>query len=319
MSLSHMGARLALLLAAALTLFALALGFATFSQANAASTPGSMTISPSSGPAGTSVQVSLIPPAGATTPVTYSLGATMTDPAAGGCSSPQPIPGVAPFTVGGQGGGTTFDWPASLNKGPYWLCATPTSGGATVYSSQSYTVTAAVAPTATVTAMPRTTASSVVANVPAGGVLLGATFMLTITHWVSARGTPPYAVNLTAIDPRQHTSSGGSAASFYSTQFTMAPGPGTGDYVLTVTVPDRLIPLTYWAYVSDQGGGVYSGPFKVIALAATPPPVSSPGPSSTDGSSSFPTIFVPIIAALICIAVIMVTGAFLRRRARSAR
>ncbi|HEX8032422.1 MAG TPA: hypothetical protein VF510_01170 [Ktedonobacterales bacterium] len=313
MSLSHMRARLALSLAAALTLFTLALVFVVLPQANAASTPGSINITPSSGPVGTHVEVDVIPPVNATGPVMYSLGTTTTDPASGGCSTQKPIPGVAPFTVGTQGGGTNFDWPESLNQGPYWLCATPTSGGTTLYSSQPYTVTAADVPTATATPMPHTTASSVVANVPAGGVPLGSTFTLTIRHWVSPRGTPPEAVNLTTQVPAQQTPSGGSGNSLYNTRFTMAPGPGTGDYVLTVTVPDTVIPLTYWAYVSDQGGGVYSGAFNVIARAT--PPASSP----TDGLSSFPIIFVPIIAVLVCVAVLMLTGVLLRRRARSAR
>jgi hypothetical protein len=311
-----MKARLALPLAAALVLFALVLGFATFPQVNAASTPGNVTITPSSGPVGTGVEVDVVPPADAPGPVIYSLGTTTTDPASGGCSAQKAIPGVAPFTVGTQGGGTNFDWPASLNQGPYWLCATPTSGGgSTLYSRTAYTVTAADAPTATATV--GTTASAVVANVPPGGILLGSTFTITITitHWVSARGTPPQAVELTAIDPTQH---GGGSGHSYSARFTTAPGHAAGDYVLTVTVPDGLIPLTYWAYASDQGGGAYSGPFKVVA-AATPPPVSSPGPSSTDGALSFPIIFGSIIIVLVCIAVIVLTSALLRRRARMYR
>ncbi|MGZ3663234.1 MAG: hypothetical protein ACXVDA_01955 [Ktedonobacterales bacterium] len=318
MSLSLMRARLVLPLAAAFALFALALCLALFPEVNAASTPGSINITPSSGPVGTSVQVDVIPPADATGPVMYTLGTTTSDPASGGCSTQKPIPGVAPFTVGTQGGGTNFDWPASLTQGPYWLCASPTSGGGTVYSSQPYTVTTADVPTATATPMQRTTADSVVAKVPAGGVPLGSTFTLTIRHWVSPRGTPPEAVNLTSIDPSQQTSSGDSSGYAKNAHFTTASGSGAGDYVLTVTVPDTLIPLTYWAEVSDQGGRVYSGPFNVIARA-TPPPFTSPGPSSTDGPLPFPIIFVPIVTVLVCIAVLMLTGALLRRRARSYR
>lgn len=312
-----MRARLVLPLAAAFALFALLLCLAVFPEANAASTPGSIKITPSSGPAGTSVEVDVIPPADATGPVMYALGTTTSDPASGGCSTQKPLPGVAPFTVGTQGGGTTFDWPASLTQGPYWLCASPTSGGTTVYSSQPYTVTAADVPTATATPMPRTTADSVVAKVPAGGVPLGSTFTLTIRHWVSPRGTPPEAVNLTTIDPSQPTSSGDSGSRFYSARFTTAPDVGVGDYVLTVTVPNTLIPLTYWAVVSDQGGAVYSGPFNVIARAT--PPASSPGPSGIGGLSSLPIIFVPIIAVLVCAGVLMLTALHLRRRARSYR
>lgn len=311
MSRSQMWTRLALPLAAVLALCTLALGVTTFPQVNAASTPGSVIVTPTSGPVGTSVQVFVHQPLTETTPVMYALGFTLTDPAAGGCASQQPFPGVAPFGSSEANGDATFNWPASLDKGPYWLCATPTSGnGKTVYSSQPYTVTAGELPTATV----GTTSGAVIANVPADGVVVGSTFTLTIRHWASSRGTPPEAVNLTATDPTQQ---GGSSGSEYNAQFTIAPGPSAGDYVLTVTVPDRLIPLTYWAEVSDQGGRVYSGPFKVIA-PATPPPVSSPGPPSTDGAS-FPTIFVPIIAVLICVAVIVLTGVFLRRRARSYR
>lgn len=313
MPLSHMRARLALPLAAALALFALALSFAALPQANASSTPGSVIFTPTSGPIGTSVQVFVHQPLTETTPVNYALSFTLTDPAAGGCASQQPFPGVAPFGSSEANGSATFNWPASLNKGPYWLCASPTSGtGKTVYSSQPYTVTAGEAPTATAVA---TTAIAVVANVPAGGVLIGSTFTITVTHWMSPQGTPPEAVSLTDKGPTQPP-----IAQEYmkNAHFTSAPGPSEGDYILTVTVPDTLVPLTYWAYVSDQGGGAYSGQFQVIA-AATTPLASSPGPTSTSGLSSFPIIFVPIIAVLVCVAALMLTGWLLRRRARAYR
>lgn len=313
MSPSHMRTRLALPLAAALALFALALGFAALPRVRASSTPGSVVISPSSGPVGTAVQVWVTQPLTETTPVNYALGYTLTDPAAGGCDSQQPFPGVAPFGSREANGSATFNWPASLNKGPYWLCASPTSGGGkTAYSSQPYTVTAGEVPTVPVS----TTAGVVYANVPADGVVAGSTFTITVKNWVSSRGTPPEAVGLTAIDPSQQ---GGGSGYSYSAHFTMTPGPGAGDYVLTVTVPDTLIPLTYWAYVSDQGGGVYSGPFKVIAPVTPTPHISTAGPSSTDSSSYFPIILVPLIAILVCVGVIMLTGALLRRRARSYR
>jgi hypothetical protein len=177
-------------------------------------------------------------------------------------------------------------------------------------SSQPYTVTAGEVPTATV----GTTSGAVIVDVPADGVVVGSTFTLTIRHWASSRGTPPEAVHLTAQDPTQQ---GGSSGIKYNAQFSIAPGPSAGDYVLTVTVPDKLVPLTYWAEVSDQGGSVYSGPFKVLAATA-PPPVSSPGSSSAAGSS-FRTILASIIVVLICVAVIMLTSMILRRRARSYR
>jgi hypothetical protein len=310
MRLSPIWTRLALPLAAILALFTLALGFTVFPQVNAASTPGTVIFTPTSGPVGTSVQVFVHQPLTETTPVMYALGFTLTDPEAGGCASQQPFPGVAPFGSSEANGEATFNWPASLNKGPYWLCARPTSGnGKTVFSSQPYTVTAGEMPTATV----GTTSGAVIADVPTDGVVVGSTFTLTIRHWASSRGTPPEAVNLTAQDPSQQD---GSSGSKYSAQFTIAPGPSAGDYVLTVTVPDKLVPLTYWAEVSDQGGSVYSGPFKVLAPAAPPPPpVSSPGTSSADGSS-FHTILAFIIVILICVAVIMLTSLILRRRAR---
>lgn len=306
----------ALPLAAAVAVIALGLGFATSPRADASSTPGSVVISPSSGPVGTSVQVFVTQPLNETTPVNYALGYTLTDPAAGGCASQQPFPGVAPFGSREANGSASFNWPASLNKGPYWLCASPTSGGGkTLYTSQPYTVTAGDVPTATAS-----TATAVVfANVPPDGVAAGSTFTITVKNWVNSGGTPPDAVKLTATDPAQH---GGSSGNLYGAQFTTTQGPGAGDYVLTVTVPDNLTtPLTYWAYVSDQGGGVYSGPFKVIAPdKATPTPLASTAsPSSTDGSSSFPIILVPIIAGLVCVAVLILTVALLRRRARLAR
>jgi len=306
-----MWSRLALPLAATLALFTLALGFTVFPQVNAASTPGTVIFAPTSGPVGTSVQVVVHQPLTETTPQMYALGFTLTDPKAGGCASQQPFPGVAPFGSSEANGEATFNWPASLNKGPYWLCARPTSGnGKTVFSSQPYAVTAGEIPTATV----GTTSGAVIADVPAGGVVVGSTFTLTIRHWASSRGTPPEAVNLTPQDPTQQ---GGSSGTKYNAQFTIAPGPSAGDYALTVTVPDKLAPLTYWAEVSDQGGSVYSGPFKVLAPAA-PPPVSSPGASTADGSS-FPTILASIIVILMCVAVIMLTRVILRRPSRSYR
>lgn len=306
MSLSGMRTRLVMLIAAVLTLFALAFCFTALPQVMASSTPGSIAFSPTSGPVGTSVQVWVHQPLTETIPVTYALSFTLTDPATGGCAAQQPFPGVAPFGSSEANGSATFNWPASLNQGPYWLCASPTSGnGKTVYSSQPYTVTAGAVPTATV----GTSSGAVFANVPAGGVVAGSTFTITVKNWMSARGTPPDAVSLTAIDPSQQ---GGGTGYSYPARFTTAPGPGAGDYILTVTVPDGLVPLTYWAYVSDQGGGVYSGPFKVIAPVTPTPLASIAGPSSTD-NSFFPIILVPIIAVLVCIAFIMLTGALLRR------
>lgn len=313
MPLSRIRARCALPLAAALALLALALGFTSLPRVNASRSPGSIDISPSSGLVGTSVQVNIIPPDTATASVTYTLGTTMTDPAAGGCSSQKPIPGVGSVNVSVQGGGTTFEWPASLSQGPYWFCATPTSGsGATLYSRTPYTVTGPEAPTAT----PTPTPAKVVANVPAGGVVIGSTFTLTVSNWPSSDGTPPSSVDFTTRDPSQPD-----IASEIRADFTIAPGPGTGDYVITVKVPARLIADTYWIHIFDsaQAGsasdgriGAFSEAFNVVGRA-------TPAPASTDNSSSFPIILVPIVAGLVCIVVLMLTGAFLRRRARSYR
>ncbi len=313
MSPFHVRARRALPLAAALVLFSLALGFATLPRAKASSTPGSVIFTPTSGPVGTSVQVFVHQPLTETTPVNYALGYTLTDPAAGGCASQQPFPGVAPFGSSEANGHAEFNWPASLNTGPYWLCASPTSGdGKTVYSSQPYTVTAGEVPTATV----GTTSGAIFANAPDSGIVAGSTFILAIRHWASPRGTPPERVLLTTRDPSLPSS--GDVAEI-NAAFTTAPGPSTGDYYLTVTVPEHLadVPATYWAHVVDQAGGAYSMPFKIIPAAA-PVAASSANPPST-GSSSFPIIFVPIVAVLVCIVVLILTVRFLRRRARSYR
>lgn len=313
MSQLHIWARLSLPIAVALALFALAPGLATVPQAGASSTPGTVIFTPTSGPVGTSVQVFVHQPLTETTLESYALSYTLTDPAVGGCASQQPFPGVAPFGSSEANGSATFNWPASLNQGPYWLCATPASGGGkTVYSSQPYTVTAGEVPTATV----GTTSGAVFANVPDSGITVGSTFTLTIRHWASPLGTPPDRVLLTPRDPSLPSSSGGSEI---NAPFTTAPGPSAGDYYLTVTVPEQLsvVPATYWAHVMDQAGGAYSLPFKIIA-AATSAATTAPSPA-TENSSSFPIILVPIISVLICVAVLMLTGALLRRRARSYR
>ncbi len=310
MSPFHVRARLALPLAAALVLFSLALGFATLPGARASSTPGSVLFTPTSGPVGTSVQVFVHQPLTETTPGNYALSYTLSDPAAGGCASQQPFPGVAPFGSSEANGSARFNWPASLNKGPYWLCASPTSGnGKTVYSSQPYTVTTGEASTATVA--PYATKGTVIANVPDGGIAVGSTFTLTVKHWTSPADTPPQTVILTQQDPNLPWS--GDVPEI-NAPFTLAPGPSTGDYVLTVTVPEQTstAPVNSWAFVMDKAGGAYSQPFKIIA-AATPVAASSPIPPSTD-SASFPIIFMPIVAVMVCIVVVILTAVFLRRR-----
>ncbi len=305
---------MALPVAAAMALFSLALGFVTVPQVKASSAPGTVIFTPTSGPVGTSVQAWVNQPLTETTIVKYALGYTLTDPVAGGCTSQQPFPGVAPFYSREGNGSATFNWPASLNMGPYWLCASPTTGnGKTVYSSQPYTVTAGEVPTATV----GTTSGAIFAHIPGGGgVTVGSTFTLVVRNWVSPLGTPPDTVRLTPRDP---SLPGSGDVSEINAPFTTAPGPSQGDYYLSVTVPKQIspVPATYWAHVMDKAGGAYSMPFKIVA-AATPVPVSSPNPSSMD-SSSFPIIFVPIVTVLVCIVVLIFTMVFLRRRARSYR
>lgn len=310
------GKKACLGLAAAWMVCVAAFGLALAPTAGANSAPGTVIFTPTSGPVGTSVQVWVNQPLTETTIVNYALGYTSTDPAAGGCASQQPFPGVAPFTSREGNGSATFNWPASLNKGPYWLCASPTSGnGKTVYSSQPYTVTAGVVPTATV----NTTSGAIFADIPGGGgVTVGSTFTLVVRNWASPLGTPPDTVHLTPRDP---SLPGSGDVSEINAPFTTAPGPSAGDYYLTVTVPEQvtIVPANYWAHVMDKAGGAYSDPFRISAsAAATPVSVSSLHPGNM-GSSSFPIIYVPIIAVLVCIAVLIFTVVFLRRRARSYR
>lgn len=273
---------------------ALILGIALAPRANASSGTG-LSFTPASGPVGTMVTVTINPAPGSVGQ-SYALDAGMGSSADDACNgfNLQPILGVAPFVLSPNGTSTSFAWPSSLDQGPYWICAEPASnGGGTAYTStQPFTVSGAVAPTQT----PGTTANSVIAPVPPDGVIPGATFTISVGGWSSPAGTPPLGT---------------------SAQFTIAPGPNSGDYVLTVTVPTSQVSGTVWAIVADQQGQVYSNSFNVIvpATATTPPrPVSRP--SSTSRANSATAAPSPVVVGiLLAIIVVMLVAFFLRRRA----
>ena len=303
--------------AAATIVLALSIGCVASPRAHAASAANTISFSPTSGPVGTTVQVSVIPPASMQAATTYALSATMTDPASGGCSSAQPIPGAGAFTVGSQGGGTTFDWPAALSQGPYWLCASPTGGSGTPAASlQQFTVLAPDASTPMPTPYP-TVSGTLTVYVPPQGVLPGATFTAHVANWSSPMHDAPQGATLTLDDPATPSPT----YTGFATHATVTPRSGTGNYVITVTVPTTIYPGMYWLIVGDQRGRLSAGPFKVLALEPTATPVTAIGAVTHPTRSGFSPATAGPIAAAVLLALIIVgtlTFGLLRRRAGSA-
>ncbi|MGH2486450.1 MAG: hypothetical protein ACRDHE_10600, partial [Ktedonobacterales bacterium] len=216
-------------------------------SAQAASSQGSVSIVPSNGPVGTPVQVGInLNPA---TPTDYVLSYTLTAPDKGGCASAQPVPGVATITVSSNGGGANFAWPNTLDQGPYWLCASPTSGnGPTAQSSGPYTVLASSPPTATPASIAPT--PSVTVMTPADQLLPGANVTVSVMNWLPADNSAPQTVNLLSQDnsgPANGTGFGDNLP------FTATAG-GSGSYTLTVALPQNTTPATYAFQVLGTNG-----------------------------------------------------------------
>lgn len=307
-----------LLVLATFGALALGAGLAAFPRAHASPEP-QLTISPTEGAVGTPVTVTLIPMQDSVG-MTYRLDASMVgDPNVSTPCDPktvQPIPGLAPFVVA-QGENTlTFDWPTSLDQGPYWLCANPNASAGIAYiSSNQFTVDGAV-PTAT----PLPTASAVV-NASLSGVLVGSTFTISLSHWSAISGTPPQSVMLTTTAPPVGSSilapnMGGVQGT--NAQFTTAPGPNPGDYTLTVTVP-KVDPTVYYVAVeTSEQSFVYGG---VLAVKSPAAPASTPSNTSTapSNASSGNTPSLLVVGALLALALVMLAAFLLRRYARTQR
>lgn len=286
-----------------------------------ASPESQLTISPSQGAVGTAVTVTLIAQVDSVGQ-SYKLDATMADASTAAPCDPstlQPIPGVAPFVIaapsGGQPAGATvnFTWPTALDHGPYWLCAVPaTSAGIGYTSTNQFTVLGAVP-----TAVPPPAASGAV-NASLSGVQVGSTFTISISHWENLSSTPPQLVYITKAPPplggppvmSNVTSMGVSAPVKQVT-----PGPGPGDYTLTVTVP-KVGPTVYYVVVANQQHAIYAGLLSVQAPPA-PPTQATPPPVSVSGSSDSPSLLV--VGILLAIILVMLAAVLLRARERRQR
>lgn len=260
---------------------------------------------PSTGAVGTPVHVT-IQPGGSAGPAeaNYILGTTTTSPTGPACADSQPIPGLAPVTVGPNGGQVDFNWPDALNGGPYWLCASPADGassGLPSYRSFTpFTVLSPGAPTPTLTPAADPTASI---SIPAGGIQPGATLTVQVSNWHSRSGTPPDSVALDKYDPT------GAGDAYSNLQFAITSQDGAGQYTLSVTLPSLLPPQAYWIRVQDAATAVHTRPF---TIAATPTPVARASrPASGDAAGQFPTS-AAIIAALVALLVLLVGGFSLR-------
>lgn len=297
----------------------------TAPRTSAAGDPNAaITFIPSQGAVGTKVTVTInitsqADPAG----WSYRLYATMIDPTTAvgdnDCDqytdkTMQPIPGLGDVTPKPSVSTLTFEWPAALDHGPYWLCALPPGSGAgsVYYSSQPFTVIGAVP-------LPATTAGAVVTNIPASGIVAGNTFTISITNWHSPSGTPPQAVELSGVLPNSQTFyyQGPDSLSGVSAQFTTQAGPSAGNYTLTVSMPP-LYPGTYWALVADQSGFVHSQEFTVLAA---PTPTDVPPPPTANAAqtnhSDAPSLLV--VGVLLAVAILMLASVLVRRRARLQR
>lgn len=282
--------------------------WAARSPAASAASTSQITIAPSSGPVGTAVHVTITPAPTTTASAAYTLGTTTTQPTGPTCADSQPIPGLAPVTVGPSGGQVDFNWPAALGGGPYWLCASPADGagsGLPSYRSyQPFTVLASGAPTPTAT-QPQAAATAAIA-VPAGGIQPGAPLTVLVSNWHSRAGTPPTAAGLDVYDPA------GAPTDERSLSFSIASQDGAGRYSLSVTLPPQILPQTYWIRISDAATAVYTQSF---TIAATPTPaVPASRPPAGDAAGQIPTT--TLIAAGLAALLVVFIGIFAAGRLR---
>ncbi len=219
------------LLAIPFALLSMTTYFAPLSRASGV--PGAISFTPTNGPVGTQVTVSINPPAG-----TYTLGVTTTSPTAGGCAKAQPLPGVAPVSVGEGGGGATFTWPSAFSQGAYWLCGTPQGPGQTAASHQSFLVIVPGAPTPT--PLPATGPTATIQiSTPTAGVVVGSNFTVLVMGWSDRSGEPPLSVSLSAENPTAIPSDGERIYYISVPSTITAQDNHTGNYTLRDCLESR--------------------------------------------------------------------------------
>jgi hypothetical protein len=263
-----------------------------------ASSEGSVVISPSSGPVGTAVEADIS--LSFDPPQSYTLTATSTDPAQGGCASAQPIPGVGPVTVGQQGGHAQFSWPSAFASGQYWLCASPQGGSGpsvpSAHSLQPYTVTAANAPSPTPVIGGHLDQSHTYVDAPNGDVTAGSTVTVIVTGWVTPDDAAPTTVKLVLPD-----------SSTVGVPFTIGPksSPQDGSYALAVTVPASMAPGEY-TFEIDGAYQATTAPFQVIApvtATAVATPIRARGQPIPPSDVGIPALAIgAAVAALLVLA-----------------
>jgi hypothetical protein len=259
-----------------------------YSPAVQASSVGTVQIAPNWGPVGTPVhvEVRLFPAA----PLQYILRAATHAPDPAACVKAPAIRGIAAVTVSSHGGSINFRWPRQLNKGPYWLCATPREGdGAIAFSPYPFTVgtTPPVAPFSPAAVVDLTSLST-----PAGSAL-----DVYVTQWITTGDTPPEHVQLLSDAVRSSPPSVGTDGDIPFTAITDVE-KASGTFTLHVTVPRSTPDGDYYLLVSGQPGSAATQTFHVAALAASPSSahLSSPGSPTT---SSAQALFVTAGVALL--------------------
>ncbi len=252
--------RTALVVAVALALAAICRAPTALASSN-----GSISLSTYSGPVGTQVtaalNISINPPA------TYVLDTTETSPDGGGCDTASPIPGVAPVSVGPNGGVATFAWPSSLDRGPYWLCATSQDGTPGIHSKLPFTVTNASGATATSGAP---NGEIVIGPSPSGAFVPGSSLTASFSTDDTVYGNTPLSVSFVSL---------ASGAAILST-YTILSAAGT-TYTASIPIPD-LAPGQYTLLIEGpeiNGGRLASNPIMVVASTPTPTPLASPTPA----------------------------------------
>lgn len=285
---------------------ALSVSLVAVPSVSASSEPNTITFDPQTGQVGTPVTVYIN--ADVPGPTDYTLMATMTAPATDGCTSGQPIPGLAPINVGTQGGGATFNWPAQLSAGPYYLCAKPTSTSGPVAQSQTlFTVVDSngrvPTPVPTPTSIP--ISGTVTVTPLAGGVKAGATITVQVTHWANAQKRPADVI-FYSQDPTKAQNAG---AVHYAAQFTLS-GEGSS-YTLQVTVPENVPSGTYWLAVGDGVGEIYSKPFAITAAPAPTATAASPSAGAVQTDRG-PSALLMIALAAVMVLLVLLGGMLAR-------
>jgi hypothetical protein len=301
----------------AISLFLLLIAYASLAQspnAQASSTPGTISIVPATGPVGTPMQIgiNLFPSA----PIQYALSATTTSPNSGGCANSVPFPGLGPILVTSQGGVVNVNWPSAFAHGQYWLCAKPASGtGDQAKSTYPFVVTDANSPTPTSTpAAPRPSAS---VSLPAAGVLPGTAVTVVVSNWFPPDGQPPSHVSLIPLSDNGSPGGGGAIPQATPVPFTVQASGAAGSYTVVVSLPATTPPGMYAVRVQEGDLQTDTAPFAVVlhAVAPTPTPaVGSPDSSTHNATPPYLVIGLAVGGLLLLVVLILAFGASRRGR-----